>query len=688
MALDRYDCSFEACTDGSLQIMVTDRRHNRKFCNLFTKHKLEALHLRYTVNELCSILQTARDGHLHNDTRSWHFQIKYTNHSEWEDSALSTNNTLFSYHAGDQMVILVNIDESRCYVNAAFRLHEVSCNDNEATSSSRQRRPTLTQSTTKEPTNNAALQTLNVPNASTNKGGVKNKKKKSKKHYNQRRHPQNNIFAPRRTIHAATHLNKSMAISANVDRGGCSGNGGAGMSSSSAQQKFPRPPPRQSLLSTASTNSYRIPRPRSPRSNSVVIAAHDRDHHQTSAQHVQQSPSAQSSRDRSATLNHAHAHAQVARDRLRSFSPKKKLQLNMDRNTTNNSEDVLCLLRKDSARIEQLEKQIDSLECDNKTLLAKIQEISLAAPQRASMTSSLATNRDDEMDRTWLKQKIEKMEKHIDKQWLKNAGFPINADEYDFKQIVNGCFTLLHQMAKQLQTKEEQFENVSNKMVTLKKENREHKKNLSLLEITIERQKSMLEDLKRQKPTDNYLEHQIKDREKKIAVLKENLRKTERESRDQKSQYQECDKKMSDLQGQKLKLEAHVNSVAKEMRQLKNEYVNVSEQFVSSKAENAKLVRDIRKLRYCLAETNGKVLSLMQTINYSNKVVQRLAYAMDGDEETDHHDRDRTKHAADHDDDDHSLSLTMTYSKGTVTRMPHDDTDDPIDTENLGTNFV
>ena len=362
-----------------------------------------------------------------------------------------------------------------------------------------------------------------------------------------------------------------------------------------------------------------------------------------------------------------------------------------------NPEDVLSLLNAEDSRIHKLEEQIRLLEKDNAHLLNKIKDITTVSSKPPSTKSAASTVSipHDMNGNNWLKQKIEKVEKNLDIKILKNSGLKFNSskdnESCDWKDVLNVSFNIIQKLAKQvlfgllchpfckmytksgfvclfnyryrfqIHLKEEQTQQLTNKWMVTKKENKELKKSKIAMEMTIERQKSMVKDN----------EQQIKEKDKKIALLKDNQRnmsdKMRKMEREMNMRFDEYDNKLKMFNDEKVRLHSKLTDAKKETKQSKNDYDEIMKQCGSLQEENDKLLNDVEKLRYLLSETNRKSIQLMECINNNKLMMNNLGYNTMTATATSIANADCCAPSQLSSD----ISLTMTYSK---CRFPAGDT--------------
>lgn len=197
----------------------------------------------------------------------------------------------------------------------------------------------------------------------------------------------------------------------------------------------------------------------------------------------------------------------------------------------------------------------------------------------------------------------------------------------------------------QVHSKEELYEQLTNKCMMIKKENKEFKKSKTSMEMTIERQKTMLAQN----------EQEIMEKDKKIGLLKDNQRnisdKMRKMERDMNVRFDEYDNKLKIFTEEKMRLISKLNEAKKDKKHNKHEYDDIVKRCGVLQEENDKLLNDIEKLKYFISDTNRRSMELVNNLEYN------LA-ASNGSG------NDQSNLSSD-------ISLTMTYSKG---RFPAGDT--------------
>ena len=99
----------------------------------------------------------------------------------------------------------------------------------------------------------------------------------------------------------------------------------------------------------------------------------------------------------------------------------------------------------------------------------------------------------------------------------------------------------------QIHVKEEQYELLTNKLGILKKENKDLKRQKSSLEVKMERQKLMMTEQ----------EQIMKEKDKKIILLKDNQRNLNDKMKKLDSVYNEYEQTIQKLTDEKLRFDMH-----------------------------------------------------------------------------------------------------------------------------------
>eukprot|EP01083_Nonionella_stella_P016535 46159_1 len=201
-------------------------------------------------------------------------------------------------------------------------------------------------------------------------------------------------------------------------------------------------------------------------------------------------------------------------------------------------------------KMADMKAEISSLKRDNKVLKRKIEKLeSTSGKKQKKMDNEREMRLQANKERFWLKQKLERIQKAMEAR-LKLLGVDFSKVE-DITSALDMAFSAIQKLAKELQTKEEAFEDVKVKMNKAVKESTEYRKNTSKLDATIQKQKRVIQDLKKQ----------LGDKDKRLSIVSHEKSDTE-----------------TALTGQ-------LAGVHGELEQLRNDKERIFDELVDSKAK-------------------------------------------------------------------------------------------------------
>eukprot|EP00485_Elphidium_margaritaceum_P000217 CAMPEP_0202696094 /NCGR_PEP_ID=MMETSP1385-20130828/9451_1 /ASSEMBLY_ACC=CAM_ASM_000861 /TAXON_ID=933848 /ORGANISM="Elphidium margaritaceum" /LENGTH=536 /DNA_ID=CAMNT_0049352205 /DNA_START=37 /DNA_END=1647 /DNA_ORIENTATION=+ len=161
----------------------------------------------------------------------------------------------------------------------------------------------------------------------------------------------------------------------------------------------------------------------------------------------------------------------------------------------------------EAQKIEDLKAKIKSLTRDNQVLKRKVEKLeSTSGKKQKKMDSEREMRLQANKERFWLKQKLERLQKAIAAR-LKILGVDFSQVE-DITGALDMAFNVIQKLAKELQEKEDGFEDMKTRMTAATKESTELRKDKDTLTATLDKHRSALQDFKKQ----------IADRERRLSV--------------------------------------------------------------------------------------------------------------------------------------------------------------------------
>jgi len=223
-------------------------------------------------------------------------------------------------------------------------------------------------------------------------------------------------------------------------------------------------------------------------------------------------------------------------------------------------------------------------------------------------------------ERFWLKQKMERLQKAIESR-LKILGVDFSKVD-DITSALDMAFNVIQKLAKELQTKEEEYDEMKSRMDKAVKEATGFRKNKDKLDATIEKQRGVMDDLKKQ----------IADRDRRLSIVAHEKNDNESALTKQLESLQdEADNLRKDKENiynqmvdEKAKLKGELDDKIQEIQDLKNE-------LNKAKDANNKLMKENEQIK----EENDKLLNnnndLDAKLQESMKEIDELKNELDSE---------------------------------------------------------
>eukprot|EP01084_Bolivina_argentea_P061358 112125_1 len=255
----------------------------------------------------------------------------------------------------------------------------------------------------------------------------------------------------------------------------------------------------------------------------------------------------------------------------------------------------------DDQKIADMEAKIKSLTRDNQVLKRKMEKLeSVSGKKQKKMDNEREMRLQANKERFWLKQKLERLQKAIAAR-LKILGVDFSKVD-DITSALDMAFNVIQKLAKELQKKEEAFEDIKSKSDKAIKEASVLRRNKDKLDATIEKQRGVMSDLRKQ----------IADRDRRLSIVAHE--KNDKESMLAK-QIQDLENELKVLGQEKEKIyDELVDSKAKSKGELDDAFAELSDmrdQLSKAKAENEQLIIENEQIK----EENDKLLNDNNELN-------------------------------------------------------------------------
>jgi len=262
-------------------------------------------------------------------------------------------------------------------------------------------------------------------------------------------------------------------------------------------------------------------------------------------------------------------------------------------------------------KISNLEAKIKSLTRDNQVLKAKLSKLeATSGKKQKKMDSEREMRLQANKERFWLKQKLERLQKAIAAR-LKILGVDFSKVD-DITSALDMAFNVIQKLAAELQKKEEGFEDMKEKMGKATKEAASLRKGADKLNATIEKQKGVMQDLRKQ----------LNDRDRRLSIVAHEKNDTEsmlqKQLEDLKNEAEALRKDKEELNNalidEKAKLKGELDDKEKELDDLKDKLNKAKEDNEKLIAENESLKEDNEKLLNSKSDLDAKLQEALKEI--------------------------------------------------------------------------
>mmetsp|Transcript_54623 Transcript_54623/g.87313 ORF Transcript_54623/g.87313 Transcript_54623/m.87313 type:complete len:513 (-) Transcript_54623:257-1795(-) len=265
----------------------------------------------------------------------------------------------------------------------------------------------------------------------------------------------------------------------------------------------------------------------------------------------------------------------------------------------------------DEQKIKEMEAKIKSLTRDNQALRAKLEKAdAVSSKKQKKMDTEREMRLQANKERFWLKQKLERLQKAIAAR-LKILGVDFSKVD-DITSALDMAFNVIQKLAKELQEKEDAFEEMKEKHDAAIQEAADARKMKDKLDATIEKQRGVLQDLRKQiGDRDRRLSIAAHEQNDKESVLRKQLEEMQAEA---DGLRQEKEKVYDQMVDEKAKLKGELDDKLKELEDVKKQLLKAKEENGRLESENEQIKDENEKLLNSNNDLNAKLQEALKEI--------------------------------------------------------------------------